>query len=288
MYDKSDLIFYSLGIVVEDKKIGTNYAILTPIEQLSTADGKLNKTETIATPQGAQLKKRSTIIAKWIQDGDTNRITSPNVYKNETVKIFRFADTDKYYWTTVFHEPLIRRLEEVTYAYSNKKTPLEEYDKNSSYYITYSTLNKFIHLHTSTNDGELSGYDVFINTKTGEISITDTHNNQIYWKSVSKKLIIQNFNEFDIDILKIINIQIGKTLNINVGNNTSFTSPQVVVNANQSIIINTPTYTLNANQLITINTPKYQLNGNLNVNGNIQAQNINANSVNAPNGNVGN
>ncbi len=273
MYDKSDLVFYSLGIVVEDKKIGTDYAILTPIEQLSTAEGKLNKTETIATPQGAQLKKRNTIIAKWIQDGDTNRITSPNVYKNETVKIFRFADTDKYYWTTVFHEPLIRRLEEVTYAYSNKKAPLEQYDANSSYYITYSTLNKFIHLHTSTNDGELAGYDVFINTKTGEISVTDTHNNQIYWKSVSKKLIIQNFNEFDINILKIINVQIGKTLNINVGNNTSFTCPQVVINANQNVIVNTPTYTLN---------------GNLNVNGNIQARNINANSVNAPNGSVGN
>ncbi len=273
MYDKSDLVFYSLGIVVEDKKINTDYAIITPIEQLSTVDGKLSNTETISTPKGAPVKKRNTIIAKWIQDGQTNRITSPNVYKNETVKIFRFADTDKYYWTTVFHEPNIRRLEEVTYAYSNKKTPLETYDSSSSYYITYSTLNKFIHLHTSTNDGEAAGFDFFINTKTGEISIVDTNNNQIYWKSVSKKLIIQNFKEFDINILNLINVQIGKTLNINVGNSSSLTSPQVVINANQSV---------------TVNTPTFRLNGNLVVSGNIQAQNINANSVYAPNGSVGN
>lgn len=135
MFQESNLKLFSIGIVTEDKLVNSDYIVVAPMEQLSVSDGKLSKTETISSSKGS-VKKRNTILAKWIQNGQTNRATSPNVYKNESVRIFRYGDDDKYYWDTFLFEPHIRRLEEVTYSYSNKKTPLEKYDENSSYYYT--------------------------------------------------------------------------------------------------------------------------------------------------------
>jgi hypothetical protein len=273
MHQDSNLKLYSIGVVVEDKLVNSDYIVAAPMEQLSTASGDLSTVEKIKTVKGKEIQKRNTIIARWNQNGQTNRATSPNVYKNETVKIWRYGDTDKYYWDTIFFEPHIRRLEEVKYSYSNKKTPLETYDDNSSYYYTVSTLNKFIHLHTSTNDGEASGYDILINTKTGEISIIDTNGNQLKWKSVKKHLDISNFKEFNINILDSINTQVGNVINTQVGNVKNLT---------------VPTLNINCSSVINISTPTVNLNGNLNVSGNITADNINANSVNAPSGSVGN
>lgn len=291
MYQDSNLKLYSIGIVVEDKLPNTDYAIITPMEQLSTSDGQLSDITNIKTATGQTLKKRNTIVAKWIQNGQTNRATSPNVYKNETVRVYRYADTDKYYWDTIFFEPKIRRLEEVKYSYSNKKTPLETYDDSSSYYYTVSTLNKFIHLHTSTNDGEASGYDILINTRSGEISIVDTNGNQVKWKSVAKHLDITNFKEYNINILDSINTTVGKTTNTTIGQTSSTTIGQTSnlsigqtanTNVGQTKTVTVPILNIYSSQSININCPNVSINGNLNVSGN-----INAASVNAPNGSVG-
>jgi acetolactate synthase small subunit len=268
MHQNSNLKLYSLGIVVEDKLVNSDYIVVSPMEQLSTIDGKLSDTSKIKTQKGQKVIKRNTILAKWIQNGQTNRATSPNVYKNETVRLYRYADTDKYYWDTVFFEPKIRRLEEVTYSYSNLKEPLVEYGPNTSYYYTVSTLNQFIHLHTSTNNGEASGYDILINTKSGEISIKDTNGNQLLWKSVAKHLDISNFNQYNINILDSITTKVGNTTITNIG---------------QTKNLNVPTININSSNSININCPTVSINGNLNVSGT-----INASTVNAPNGSVGN
>ena len=297
MHQDSNLKLYSIGIVVEDKLPNTDYAIIAPMEQLSTADGQLSKTTKIHTANGQSVKKGNTIIAKWYQNGQTNRATSPNVYKNESVKIFRYGDTDKYYWDTLFFEPHLRRLEEVTYSYSNKRVPLETYDANSSYYYTVSTLNKFIHLHTSTNDGEASGYDLLINTKTGEISIIDTNGNQLLWKSVSKQLNILDFKTFNINILDTINTQVGKTMNTQIGQTSNLKVGQTMNTSvgetdtktvGQTKTLTVPTLNINCKQAINLTTQNVGLVGDMRIVGNLQVSgSINASTINAPNGSVG-
>lgn len=281
MHQNSNLQLYSIGIVVEDKLVDSEYIVVTPMEQLSVIDGKLSDTTKIKTQKGQKVTKGNTILAKWMQDGQTNRATSPNVYKNETVKIFRYADTDKYYWDTIFFEPKIRRLEEVTYSYSNLKTPLVEYGPSTSYYYTVSTLNQFIHLHTSTNNGEASGYDVLINTKSGEISIIDTNGNQLLWKSVVKHLDINNFKQYNINILDSINTKVGQTTTTQIG---QIATTQIGQTKNLTV----PTLNINSNNSINVNCPNINFNGNLGVSGTITANTVNADTVNAPNGSVGN
>lgn len=262
-YGESQLKLYSLGIVVEDKKLNTDYIVVVPIETLSDLDGDLSKNKTLPKSKNNKVSRSNSVLAKWVQNGQTNRITSPNVYANETVRIFRFADNDEYFWDTYMHEPDIRRLEHVQYSYSNKKTPLEKYDDNSSYYSIWSTLKKFLHIHTSTNDGEASGYDFKVNTKTGIFTLEDTQNNQIIWNSTKKTLTIQNFNDFDIDINNNVTAKIGGNVNVNVNGSTTWTCPNNTINGNLNI------------------------NGNLGVSGNSTCTGtISADTMNAPNGSV--
>lgn len=250
---KSKFDLYSLGIVVKDKAVNSDTIHVTPIEDMSLSDGPLattknNRSVSLPDITGKVTNKKSTsnniITATWIPMSSGNRITSPNVCANETVRIFRYANTDEYYWDTIFREPLIRRLEEVMYAYSDLKTPLKAFDKNSSYWIIWSTLNKFIHLHTSKSDGEPFAYDVIIDTKNGQITIKD-------------------------DIKNVINLNSKtSTLTVNTNKQVIVNTKDTIVNASNQTTVNTKTATINASNQTSINTPTLNVSNNVNIGGN--------------------
>lgn len=182
----SQLKPYSLGIITEHKEFGSDIAYMTPIEDFSLEEGKIvenTRDMNVKLPdinsvmRTAKLKGSAIIPAKWIPYGESNRDTAPDVRKNETVMIYRFGDTQEYYWTTYLREPELRRLEHVRYAFSNKPTGIDAYDSDSSYWIEYSTKEKRIKLHTSDNDGEVCRYDVTIKTDVGTVTIEDSLGN---------------------------------------------------------------------------------------------------------------
>lgn len=125
------------------------------------------------------------IKAKWIPFGNSNRDTAPDVRKNETVLIFRFADEQEYYWDTIFREPELRRLERVRYSYCNRPEGLEAYDDDTSYWLEYSTVDQHVWLHTSDNNGEPCKYDIKIDSKAGTVTIKDDIGNIIHLDSPS-------------------------------------------------------------------------------------------------------
>lgn len=193
----SGLKLYSLGIVTENKVVGKDEIEVTPIEEFSFEQGKIvpdtrhhtsNLPDIRGVVKNADIKGSAILTAKWIPFGNANRDTAPDVRKNETVLIFRYADTQKYYWDTVFREPMFRRKEHVRYSYSNKPSGIDPYDGNSSYWVEYSTVGQYIHLHTSDNDGEPCTYDVKINAKDGNIDIQDSLGNQLQLNSAGGHL----------------------------------------------------------------------------------------------------
>lgn len=195
--DESFLKFYSLGIVVENKKRGSDDIKVCPIEKLFLSKGNIGqqKIDYKTTVKNARNVLQSSkaygeefLIARWIPFGHSNRITSPDVIKSETVIIFKYADTDEYYWTTIFREPSLRRQETVRYAYGNIKDGIEAWDSNSSYYFEVSTHDKYIHLHTSKNDGEPYAYDILLNTRTGNLTVKDDVGNSIVMNSRNNKI----------------------------------------------------------------------------------------------------
>lgn len=183
---------YSLGIVLVDKAAKSDNIQVVPIEELHLDNGLITgqiRKFDIKAPDHKGIKRStkieggSMLVAKWIPYCHSNRMTAPDVIKNETVMIYRYADTDEYYWDTIFREPNIRRLETVCYAYGDLPSGLEPFDKSSSYWIEWDTVNKHVWLHTSTSDGEPFAYDVEINTGKGYINVRDSVGNYIELES---------------------------------------------------------------------------------------------------------
>jgi phage baseplate assembly protein gpV len=251
----SGLVLYSLGIVVEDKPEGTDKIKVTPVEEISMADGLLADVKIkydVNMPDHKGIKRQNAIegdvslIATWLPFGHSNRITSPDVYRNETVMIFRMADTDQYYWTTIMREPSIRRLETVNYGFSNLYDPPDgkkSFDKSTSYWLEVSTRHKYVHLHTANNDGEPFMYDLRIDTRVGTVTLTDDVGNNIILSSPDNKLTINT--------------------NADVEVNTE----NCVVNASTKADINTKDATINASSATTVNSPSIKLNGDVTIAG---------------------
>lgn len=171
-------------------------------------------------------EKTNTIKARWLNRG-SNRVTAPTIYQGETVKIYKFGQTDRYYWEPFHLEKDLRRKEVSVIAFSNRDKKKDEdfgkhFDEKTSYYFKVDTINKVVKFKTATNDKEPAGYNIEIDTKKGTLTIEDTKKNKIHLDSVAGNL------TFDI---------------------------------NNSITMNTKHVNINAKSDVTINTPKYNLKG---------------------------
>lgn len=215
---ESNLKLHSLGIVVETKPDGTDYILVSPIEELNiqapgsikeyTKDYKGDKKELESTNFKTEHEAKNYIRAKWLPFGHSNRISAPDVVVNETVILFKFGDVDEFYWTTIFREPILRRLETVMYGFSNVKDGIatKAFDKTTSYWAQFSTKEKHIHIHTAKNDGEPFEYDVFIDTKTGFINMRDDVGNFIELNSKNNAITFRALEVINLDA-PVINLR---------------------------------------------------------------------------------
>lgn len=182
----SGLRLYGVGIVIKDLVINQTEIDVYMPEQHPLVHGLISELgetvkETSKTKGGSQktseIKKEFNIKAKWMPFGVSNRHTPPNVKANESVIIFRYGDTESYYWTTIFNEPSIRGKETVVYLFGNDDN--SNLKQNNSHWLSVSSHKKQIKFHTSMNDGEHCGYDIELDLKNGAISIKDTKGNII-------------------------------------------------------------------------------------------------------------
>ena len=232
---------YSLGYVVEDILEDDLLLKIVPIELISDIDGELgdvdketNKNINIEKENKITIKTKDTvIIAKWVPLSETNRMTPPTVCKGETVRIFRYAETDKYFWATLYNEIDLKKREKVVYAFSNKGSIEDKSLSKNMYYVTLDTINKVVRIHTDDTDGELTTYDIEINTKDGLFTLIDGKSNMI---------------ELDSDRDKLT-VTINKDIEMN--------APNITMNS-EVHTINTNTYIRNANRsILTTNVTLY-------------------------------
>lgn len=241
--ESSGLYLYSLGYVSEDIVEDSLFVKVVPIEIISDIEGDLTNTtkETnnnvnIENENKVTIKSKDVVIvAKWLNLSDANRVTPPNVCKGETIRIFKYADTDKYFWSTLYNEIDLRKREKTVYAFSNKGSVEDESLLNNMYYFTFDTINKHVRIHTDDTDGELCTYDIEINTLDGMLTIID-----------GKK----NFIELDSDNDKLT-ATIHKDIILN--------SENITMNSKKHTI-NTNEYILNATNSMTVKTNIHKFN----------------------------
>lgn len=269
----SELKLYSLGIVIEDKPVGSDFVMVSPVEvlniqksglikeQKTTFEGTHKKAD--GTGFATEMKARNYLKAKWLPLGHSNRLTAPDLVKNETILLFKFGDVDEYYWTTIFREVELRRQETVLYGFSNLKAGISAFDKTTSYWLEVDTRKKTIKFHTAMNDGEFTEYDIIFDTKQGNVLFTDKRGNYIYLDSPKDTVTVNMLKDIVGVAGQDINVKAGRDIIANAGKNIEATAgSNITAKAGTNI-------EATAGSSVTIKAPNINLIGNVNIQGNI-------------------
>jgi hypothetical protein len=256
---KSQLRFFSMGVVAANKALSSKTIEVTPIEHLPFVNGQLTDTGTAVQAQGTdvngaqystQVASSVTVQATWLPEGDSNRQTAPDVRRNEYVKLYQFGDADVYYWTTS-GLPAQRKLETVVHAYSGSSDESADLDASNSYYKEVSTHTGAITWHTSKANGEFTTYDIQLNAKEGYFRFQDGVGNVMVIDSTQNLFSYTNSDGSLLQILgkamqftapdsigmqtKALNIK-AQTVQATIGQSTTWTSPQTTHQGNFTVL----------------------------------------------------
>ena len=206
----SQLHLYSLGTVVANKPLDSNTIEVSLDEHAAFVSGEL--TDQVygygtsgQTSQGQAYQDNVTqtisIPADWIPMMAGNRTSAPDVRRGERVQIWRYADTDKYYWTE--HTDRKRALETATYAWN--ASPSDDADAphpDTHYMLQVSSHQKLISLFTSQANGEATKYQISIDTGNGAINIVDGDGNTFLFDTVNAKIRMVNKYQTSFEVNK--------------------------------------------------------------------------------------
>lgn len=192
---------HSVGTAAENKKLGSWELEIFPQEHMAYADGELSSAREMLKDEGVDafgqkytvsVETSNNLTASWLPFG-SNRQTPPDVRRGERLLLWRYADVDKYYWTTTGLDEYLRRLETVVYAWSDTKDEtVKALTPDNSYYLEISTHQKHVTFSTAKANGEPYQYTVQINTKEGAITIMDDVGNFIELDSGERRITLQN------------------------------------------------------------------------------------------------
>jgi len=244
----SQMRFYSIGIVARDKPKDSNFIDVWPAEQHPFVDGDIASTKDVL------------IQAKWIRADNTQRITPPDVCAKESVHIYRYADSDRFFWMPAGYEPGLRKKETIIYVVSNnpsQASPTEAPDISNQVFFMISSDSKTFHFHTPTNDGEKVGMDLFGDWNKGIFTYKDTNDNILNMDGEANKFTARIQSEIVVMAKDKISVQ---TKNVQVQ------CEQADVVATTGANITTPELTQNGNLVVNGDV---QVNGDYNGTGNI-------------------
>ena len=241
----SQFRLYTLGTVAANKKLGSKTIEFTPDEDNFFVDGEITDNADTVTTSGTNatgqtyeksLTTTASMEATWMPIGQSNRMTAPDVRRGDRVIIWQYADADKFYWDKAINNPKLTKLETVIFALSNVRAENEEMAAEKTYYLEGSTHNKYLHLHTSANDGEFCEYDWQINTKEGFFQFADSLGNVIEVDSRNTKITLTNADgtsvvldkqNLDIFAPDSIRMKAGNRITMEAGSELSESAPSI-------------------------------------------------------------
>lgn len=253
----SKLKFYSLGLVAKNKPLSSKTIEVTPIENFPMINGevtdnidkyKAKSVDASGSVKNVEVETTITIKATWLPINNSNRKTAPDLRRGETVVLYQFADSDKYWWNTLFDDNVLRRLETAVYAFSNNSKENIQDDSDSTYYLEVSTHRKLMHVHTSKNDGEPFAYDIQIDAKNGAVTITDDVGNFFVLNSKDRRLTMSNADGSVVDINKKV-IDLTSTDAINLSTKVLSMKAEKIIGAGGSSV------NISGGSSVTISSP---------------------------------
>lgn len=252
---------YGIAIVAANKPLDSKDIECTPIETAPMVDGEITdnmmQLETKGKDAAGGSYETSTdmttsLKATWLPMGSSNRATAPDVRRGEYVVLYQYGDSDQYWWTTLFYDMKLRKLETVLFAISNERDESKPGTAENTYFIELSTHNKTIHLHTSKSDGEPFVYDIQLNTKDGNFIIQDDVGNFFSFDSTNTRLEMKNADGSHLDIdRKDISLYAPNNINLRADNDVNVSAGNSInSDAGSSINDKTDNITTRASQTV--------------------------------------
>lgn len=227
----SQLKLVSMGMVLTDKEVNSWKIEVKLLEKNGYANGTVDTEPEDHEAAGVdkdgvsytdKVVAKNGITAHWFPSM-SHQISAPDVCKGEVVELWKYGDSDKYYWKATNLATNLRKLETRTIAISNKsKVDKKPLDHNNSYFFEMCSRTKTITIGTSKNDGEKFKYIIQINAKNGNVLIEDDIGNNFMLDSNNSKLLMESSKGSSISISNNIDIISGGNININ-GKNVATT-----------------------------------------------------------------
>lgn len=232
------------GVVIRDKEAESHRIYVVPIELNGEYDGEWD--DEVSTYYARYVNRHGEPVevkgdftqcwpATWYKG--SNRRTSPDVVKGETVHLYEFGDTRVYFWREDPRTDYLRRLEHVEWLFSNVSDPTEENATQTltdAYGITVSTRDKYVRIKTNRYDGEPYEHEILLDTATGVLHYKDDTGIVISAKSGVDEVLVKNANDSrllldkkDSTLLGTTNVNIiaeGGECNISSNANTNITA----------------------------------------------------------------
>lgn len=194
----SQVQFYSIGVVAKDKEPGTDYIDVIGIEvnfvNPTNVDAETSEDEFTHISNGSQdnlkIKQGNSIRARWWK-WNTNRKTSPDVCKEDSVMVFRLGETDMFFWMD-FDLSNVKRLENVIFAWAADPNNQMADDFSNAYVLNVSSKEGHITLRTSMVNGEKAAFLHQFNTRDGTWICQDHKGNKYWINSVEDDVGFEN------------------------------------------------------------------------------------------------
>ena len=206
--EKSQLQFFSMGIVAKDKAPNSPWIEVIPIEHSFMTPTHVQAAETSQeyahSSDGAQdtvkETRGNTIPARW-RKVNSYMVTPPDVVKTDEVTIYRLGETDIYFWEDN-NSANVKREVNVIYAFPADPTNQMADDLSNAYVVQISSKEKMLQIRTSMSNGEKAAFNFQFNLRDGIYQCTDQKGNKQWINSVKNDVGMQNANASKFNIIK--------------------------------------------------------------------------------------
>lgn len=194
-----------------NKLLTSNVISVVPVEAVPMVNGELTDDQTPYTSSATDsdgaaydisVNTANVVKATWLPIGSSNRKTSPDVRRGESVVLYQFGDSDEFWWTTLHYDMQLRKLETVIYTWSGTQDEKADPNADNNYFLEISTHNKNVTFHTSKTNGEPFAYTFQFNTADGIIILQDDAGQYFELNSKERQLILENNDGSKVEVNK--------------------------------------------------------------------------------------
>lgn len=278
MNDITQLVPFSVGLVIADSINNNPYIRVIPIEQQGFIDGKIEDgynedvvegTDSLGNSWQGNYTTSTGLSAKWISK-DSNRRTPPSIHKGEKVQLYKYADSDDIFWEDMGQDTNNRTTERVVMAWSNKpKRDGKELDSTNSYFLEVDTNTGLVTLQTNKSNGEPFGFTLQIQTKKGIAVLENDVGDTVYIDGSKKDVGLENQSgckvqlldkDVNIKAVENVNIEAGKNINLKSGNSITGETKTINWNASTTYSVKTSTWNIQASSMTGKSSGTFAIN----------------------------